>query len=85
MTQEALAQQAFCAVDTIRKIETGLRRPSRQLAEQFADCLGLAGDERAIFLAAARTEGASERQDVVAQLLDQPPSAPGPTVAVIVP
>src|SRR5690349_13367122 len=32
----------------------GLRRPSRQLAAQFADCLGLAGDERAGFLAVAR-------------------------------
>jgi predicted ATPase/DNA-binding XRE family transcriptional regulator len=54
VTQEALAQQAYCAVDTIRKIEAGLRRPSRQLAAQFADCLGLVGDERAAFLAAAR-------------------------------
>src|SRR5262245_46555581 len=54
LTQEMLAQQAYCAIDTIRKIETGLRRPSRQLATQFADCLGLAGDERATFLAAAR-------------------------------
>jgi transcriptional regulator with XRE-family HTH domain len=54
LTQDVLAQQAYCAVDTIKKIETGLRRPSRQLAGQFADCLGLLGDERAAFLAAAR-------------------------------
>jgi transcriptional regulator with XRE-family HTH domain len=54
LTQEALAQQAYCAVDTIKKIEQGVRRPSRQLAEQFADCLTLSGDERAAFLAAAR-------------------------------
>ncbi len=54
LTQEALAQQAYCAVDTIRKIETGLRRPSRQLAGQFANCLGLLGEERATFLTAAR-------------------------------
>src|SRR6266540_3108191 len=54
LTQEALAQQAYCAVDTVRKIEAGVRRPSRQLAEQFADCLGLAGEERATFLAVAR-------------------------------
>jgi transcriptional regulator with XRE-family HTH domain len=45
LTQEALAQQAYCAVDTIKKIEAGVRRPSRQLAAQFADCLGLAGEE----------------------------------------
>jgi predicted ATPase/transcriptional regulator with XRE-family HTH domain len=54
LTQAALAQQAYCAVDTIKKIETGVRRPSRQLAEQFADCLALASDERATFLATAR-------------------------------
>jgi predicted ATPase/transcriptional regulator with XRE-family HTH domain len=54
LTQDALAQRAFCAVDTIKKIEAGLRRPSRQLAEQFADCLALAGDDRAAFLASAR-------------------------------
>jgi len=54
LTQEALAQQAYCAVDTIRKIEAGVRRPSRQLAALFADCLDLAGEERAAFLAAAR-------------------------------
>jgi predicted ATPase/transcriptional regulator with XRE-family HTH domain len=55
LTQEALAQQAYCAVDTIKKIEQGVRRPSRQLAEQFADCLSLVGDERAAFLATARS------------------------------
>src|SRR6266545_2915249 len=64
VTQEALAQQAYCAVDTIKKIEAGLRRPSRQLAAQFADCLELAGDERAAFLAAART--IAEAETVVA-------------------
>ena len=59
LTQEALAQQAFCAVDTVKKIERGVRRPSRQLAEQFADCLALSGDERAAFLAAARAHAAA--------------------------
>jgi RHS repeat-associated protein len=54
LTQEALAQQVSCAVDTIKKLEQGLRRPSRQLAAQLADGLGLAGDARATFLAAAR-------------------------------
>ena len=54
LTQEALAQQVYCAADTIKKFEQGLRRPSRQLAVQLADCLGLVGDERAAFLAAAR-------------------------------
>src|SRR5262245_55419658 len=60
LTQEALAQQAYCAVDTIKKIEQGVRRPSRQLAELFADCLKLSGDERAAFIAAARTVAGDE-------------------------
>jgi predicted ATPase/DNA-binding XRE family transcriptional regulator len=60
LTQEALAQQAYCAVDTIKKIEQGLRRPSRQLAEQFADCLALSGDERVAFLGAARAVAGEE-------------------------
>jgi predicted ATPase/transcriptional regulator with XRE-family HTH domain len=60
LTQEALAQQAYCAVDTIKKIEQGVRRPSRQLAEQFASCLSLEGDERTAFLAAARAFASDE-------------------------
>ena len=60
LTQEALAQQAYCAVDTIKKIEQGVRRPSRQLAEQFADCLSLVGDEHAAFLATARAVAGDE-------------------------
>jgi len=60
LTQEALAQHAYCAVDTIKKIEQGVRRPSRQLAEQFADCLSLVGDERTAFLAAARAVASNE-------------------------
>jgi predicted ATPase/transcriptional regulator with XRE-family HTH domain len=64
LTQEVLAQQAYCAVDTIKKIEAGARRPSRQLAAQFADCLGLTGDKRASFIVAARLVANGE---VVAQ------------------
>jgi predicted ATPase/DNA-binding XRE family transcriptional regulator len=54
LTQAALAQQAYCSLDTIKKIEIGARRPSQPMAEQFADCLALAGDARAAFLATAR-------------------------------
>ena len=54
LTQEALAQRAYCAGDTIKKIEAGVRRPSRQLAMQFADCLDLAANERTAFLTSAR-------------------------------
>ena len=61
LTQEALAQQAYCALDTIKKIEAGVRRPSRQMAALLADCLDLAGEERAAFLTSARAELAVDR------------------------
>ncbi|GEM_PF-5532146 len=54
LSQEALAQRAFCALDTIKKLESGRRRPSRQLAAQLAEVLGLSGAERDAFLTAAR-------------------------------
>lgn len=70
LTQEALAQQACCALDTIKKIEAGRRRPSRHLAIQFADVLALDAEERAAFLAAARAgPGDSARPT---------PTSPGP-------
>ncbi|NNJ09516.1 AAA family ATPase [Chloroflexales bacterium ZM16-3] len=57
LTQEDLARAAFCAIDTVKKLEAGRRRPSRQLVAQLADVLGLDPAERPAFHAAAR-EGA---------------------------
>ena len=54
LSQEALALRAFCALDTVKKIESGRRRPSRQLADQLADVLGLEAPARTQFLAVAR-------------------------------
>jgi predicted ATPase/DNA-binding XRE family transcriptional regulator len=54
LTQERLAEQASCAVETIRKIESNARRPSRQLAEQLAARLQIAPDERSAFVQWAR-------------------------------
>ncbi len=68
LTQQALAQQVFCAADTIKKIEQALRRPSRQLAAQLADCLDLRGGERTAFLAAARAEPQRDRMPQSANL-----------------
>jgi transcriptional regulator with XRE-family HTH domain len=84
LTQDALAQQAVCAIETIKKIEAGARRPSRQLAELLADRLALTGDERGAFLAAARAaagdttaarRGAAPLRQAT---LLQPPTASGP-------
>src|SRR6266508_1491848 len=59
LTQAELAQQAGCAVVTIRKLETDERRPSKQLAAQLAACLSIPREEYARFLALARANGAS--------------------------
>ena len=46
LTQEDPAQQIGYALDTIKKIETELRRPSKQLAERLADILQIGPHER---------------------------------------
>jgi LuxR family transcriptional regulator, maltose regulon positive regulatory protein len=55
LTQEALAQQVGCAVQTIRTFEIGKRRPSRELAERLADVLQVPQEQRVDFIRAART------------------------------
>src|SRR5262245_29360073 len=61
LTQGDLAQRVGCALDTIRKIESGARRPSRQVAERLADQLDVPAETRAAFLQAARAELAADR------------------------
>jgi transcriptional regulator with XRE-family HTH domain len=46
LTQAQLAEQLPCAVETIRKLESGSRRPSKDLAERLASVLELDGTER---------------------------------------
>lgn len=73
LTQKALAQHAGCTADAIKKIESDLRRPSRQLAERLADCLAVPADERSTFLRIARAELSSERLGLTEQ--PTPPAA----------
>ncbi|MFV9504972.1 MAG: ATP-binding protein [Oscillochloridaceae bacterium umkhey_bin13] len=54
LTQEQLAEAAGCAVTTLRAIEAGRRRPSRDLAEHLARALALAEAEREPFVRLAR-------------------------------
>lgn len=54
LTQEQLAGRVSCAPATIRKIEAGQRRPSRQMAEVLARALQIAPGNMAQFLAMAR-------------------------------
>jgi transcriptional regulator with XRE-family HTH domain len=69
LTQEDLSQCVGCSVSTVRKIEADERRPSRQIAGLLADCLGIAPEDCAAFVKAAR----GERR--VSQLTPFPPIA----------
>jgi predicted ATPase/transcriptional regulator with XRE-family HTH domain len=54
LTQEAVAEATRCSSDTIRKIESGKRRPSRQIAELLADFLDVEPQARPAFVLWAR-------------------------------
>jgi len=54
LTQENLAELAGCATETIRKIEAGVLRPSKQIAERLAEVLDVPDVERAAFVRLAR-------------------------------
>ena len=54
LTQKELARCVGYSVSALRKIESDERRPSRQIAELFAECLGIQPGERQIFLEVAR-------------------------------
>jgi predicted ATPase/transcriptional regulator with XRE-family HTH domain len=61
LTQEELAQRAGCSVFALRKIESGERRPSKQLAELLAESLQLLSEEKQTFIRVARGETSLER------------------------
>jgi predicted ATPase/transcriptional regulator with XRE-family HTH domain len=56
LTQDALANLISCSPETIRKIESDARRPSRQIAALLADHLALPPEEREDFIRCARAE-----------------------------
>lgn len=60
LTQQALADQVGCSVETIRKIEGQTRRPSRHLAAIMAKHLRIPVTEQTAFVEFARM-GSSER------------------------
>ena len=61
LTQEQLAKRASCSVFAIRKMESGERQPSRQLAKTLAQALEISGEDQAIFIKVARGELSMER------------------------
>ena len=63
LSQEALADQAGLSLDAISALESGRRGgPRLETARRLCDALCLAGEDRALFLAAARSSG-PVRQD----------------------
>jgi transcriptional regulator with XRE-family HTH domain len=54
LTQDALGRRVGCAGETIRKIEAGAARPSRQVAELLAACFDIPAGDRATFVGWAR-------------------------------
>ena len=61
LTQEQLAKRVSCSVFAIRKIETGERRPSKQLAELLAQSLEIPTEDQPTFIKVARGEIRLER------------------------
>jgi predicted ATPase/DNA-binding XRE family transcriptional regulator len=54
MTQDELARRAGCSVSALRKIETGERRPSKQLARLLAVALQIPEEDQPTFIRVAR-------------------------------
>ncbi len=61
LTQGELAKRVSCSVFTLRKIEGGERRPSRQLAELLAQVLEIPVEDQATFIKVARGELSVEK------------------------
>lgn len=61
LTRQELAHRVGCGVTTLRKIETGERRPSKELAALLATALDIAPEEYERFITFARTEPYPER------------------------
>ena len=61
LTREEFAKRVGCSVSALRKIESGERRPSTQIAELMANCLEIPLEEREIFVRVARGELSVDR------------------------
>ncbi|HEY3228469.1 MAG TPA: helix-turn-helix domain-containing protein, partial [Roseiflexaceae bacterium] len=81
LTQDELAQRVGCSLALIQKIEADARRPSREIATRLADTLGLAVDERAAFIQAARAELGADRLAPPAQSVARGAFVPAPALA----
>ncbi|HEX8600086.1 MAG TPA: tetratricopeptide repeat protein [Chloroflexia bacterium] len=86
LMQEDLAERVGCSVWTIRKLETGDRKPSRQVVELLADALRVPADQRPAFMHLARTGAGAGELVVHAPKSDAPqtpsnlPASPTPLI-----
>lgn len=79
LTQEQLSEQVGCEKDTISFIETGRRRPSKQLAAQLAKYLQIDTEAQSDFVSFARRFPATRFEPEIAPLLGAD-AAPGRSV-----
>lgn len=85
LTQESLAELAYCSVQTIRFFESGKRRPSIEMAERLIEVLAVPADQQSAFIRLARTSlnaGDSAPTELVG---DQTASPAIETVAPVAP
>ena len=64
LTQDELAERVGCSVFALRKIESGERRPSKQLAALLAVALEIPEEERPTFIRVARGDLTLERMRI---------------------
>ena len=74
-TQSELAKLVPCSLAMIKKIEIDARRPSPQMAERLAVCLGLTPSEQIVFLTVARGDRPVSVLDLVDIPINQPAAA----------
>jgi predicted ATPase/transcriptional regulator with XRE-family HTH domain/Tfp pilus assembly protein PilF len=86
LTQDELARQVGCSVETIYKLEADQRRPSKPMAERLAAVLAVPMADRAAFIHFSRTGVMLEywRHTHLASAngVDAAPSQPPPTLPV---
>jgi transcriptional regulator with XRE-family HTH domain len=79
LTQDALANLSGLSVATIRKIESGERRPSRQSAELMARALEVPPEKTPVFLRLCRSQAYFPPLNCSWQMIGMHPSPSGPS------
>src|SRR5690349_17680787 len=80
LTQEELAEQVGCAATTLRLIEAGRRRASKDLAARLAHVLGVAPSEQPLVVSLARSPAPSIAAPALPDTRFRGPFPPTPLV-----